>query len=232
MLICLREWKPGFFSFCRFLNMLNHLEVFYSQLAVTGSSPHISIKDCQLTWIPFLLKNRFLLSRILFPNTREIQNRQLSLENGTRVYPDHKQKCAGTTSLPTSLNQFFYRCWYATTPVLEFTNGLSNSVLKTFVHVQPIYVLKMLKRGFHSPIILAVLTTKILQRVRRQAKKQKQQTPCLFLPTASRDSCANKIKRITSAKSARVQSQIMGIFSIIKKYPGLQQQIESTSKVK
>lgn len=129
MLICLREWKPGFFRFCRFLNMLNHLEVFYNQLAVTGSSPHISIKDCQLTWIPFLLKNRFLLSRILFPNTREIQNRQLSLENRTRVYPDHKQKCAGTTSLPTSLNQFFLQmlvCHYASAGVYKWPFQLSS----------------------------------------------------------------------------------------------------------
>ena len=219
----------------QFLQIFKHVKSFRSILqSISGYwlfSTHI-YKRLSTHLDSIFTKNRFLLSRILFPNTREIQNRQLSLENGTRVYPDHKQKCAGTTSLPTSLNQFFYRCWYATTPVLEFTNGLSNSVLKTFVHVQPIYVLKMLKRGFHSPIILAVLTTKILQRVRRQAKKQKQQTPCLFLPTASRDSCANKIKRITSAKSARVQSQIMGIFSIIKKYPGLQQQIESTRKVK
>ena len=78
--------------------MLNHLEVFCNNLVLcnhflqsfTGSSPRASVEPCRLTWIPLLLKNRFLLSRIL-----------LLIEYSWQwVYHDYKQKCTGPISLP------------------------------------------------------------------------------------------------------------------------------------
>ena len=54
---------------------------------------------------------------------------------------------------------------YVTMPILEFTNGLSNSVLKISVFPEPIDVLHMLSRFHPLIIILVVLTGKILRRV-------------------------------------------------------------------
>ena len=71
---CLREWKPGFFSFAFFfLIMWNHLEIFFNHLVFTGSYPRIALEGCQLTWIQFFKK-----AVVYFC---ESGNRQLTLEN-------------------------------------------------------------------------------------------------------------------------------------------------------
>ena len=71
---CLREWKPGFFSFAVFfLIMWNYLDIFCNHLVFTGSYPLISLEDCQLTCIQFFKKVGLHFC--------EGGNRQLTLEN-------------------------------------------------------------------------------------------------------------------------------------------------------
>ena len=70
---CLREWKPGFFSFAVFLIMWNHLDIFCNHFVFTGSYPLISLEVCQLTWIQFFKKAGSYFC--------EGGNRQLTLEN-------------------------------------------------------------------------------------------------------------------------------------------------------
>ena len=71
---------------------------------------------------------------------------------------------------------------YVTMPILEFTNGLSTSVLRISVFPEPIDALHMLSRLHPLIIILVVLTGKILRRVETGKKITK--SSVFFVPMA------------------------------------------------
>ena len=113
-------------------------------------------------------------------------------------------------------------CHCVTMSMLEFTNGLSTSIPMIPVFPKPIDVLKIMSR-FPSllMIILAVLTSKILLRVKTGGKIIKIANQfLLFLPTVkySRDFSVHKIKKITTLKMTMTRGDVLACTTIFSQY--------------
>ena len=61
---CLREWKPGFFSFAVFLIMWNPLDIICNHFVFSGSYPLISLEGCKLTSIQVFKRIRLIILRV------------------------------------------------------------------------------------------------------------------------------------------------------------------------